>query len=49
MIPDHIKRVFVLGPSHHFYLSNCAVSAQDVYETPLGNLNVRGETVKLAC
>jgi AmmeMemoRadiSam system protein B len=32
------KRVFILGPSHHFYLPGCALTKCDEYETPLGNL-----------
>ncbi|KAG9300777.1 hypothetical protein G9A89_023575 [Geosiphon pyriformis] len=35
-----LKRVFILGPSHHFHLSGCAVSQCTQYETPLGNLNL---------
>ncbi|CAI5719087.1 unnamed protein product [Peronospora destructor] len=35
---DRIKRVFILGPSHHFYLRGCAVSTAHEYETPLGNI-----------
>ncbi|KAI9032304.1 cell motility mediator [Hyaloraphidium curvatum] len=38
--PTSISRVFVLGPSHHFYLDGCAVSACTELETPLGNLQV---------
>ncbi|KAK0526831.1 hypothetical protein OC834_004665 [Tilletia horrida] len=33
-----IKRVFVLGPSHHVYLDGCALSICDEYETPIGAL-----------
>lgn len=32
------KRVFILGPSHHVYLSDCALSSQTHYATPLGDL-----------
>ena len=35
-----IKRVFMLGPSHHFYLDGCALSRCEEYETPIGNLPV---------
>jgi AmmeMemoRadiSam system protein B len=35
---EGIKRIFILGPSHHFYLTKCALSKCDVYETPLGHL-----------
>ncbi|AAS54811.2 AGR321Wp [Eremothecium gossypii ATCC 10895] len=40
------KRVFVLGPSHHFHFRNIAlVSRYTALETPLGNLQVDEETV----
>jgi predicted class III extradiol MEMO1 family dioxygenase len=32
--------VFVLGPSHHVYLRNCALSTQTHYETPVGDLTL---------
>jgi hypothetical protein len=32
------SRVFVLGPSHHVYLTNCALPIMDSYETPIGPL-----------
>ncbi|CCE86512.1 Piso0_005007 [Millerozyma farinosa CBS 7064] len=36
-----VKRVFILGPSHHVYFKNYAqISKYDYYETPLGNLPV---------
>ncbi|KAL4144684.1 hypothetical protein PRNP1_013810 [Phytophthora ramorum] len=40
---DRIKRVFILGPSHHFYLRGCAVSTAHEYETPLGNIVIDHE------
>ncbi|KAK8213684.1 MEMO1 family [Phyllosticta capitalensis] len=42
---SNAKRVFLLGPSHHYYLTGCALSKCDTYETPLGNLKVDTETV----
>ncbi|KAI9008771.1 hypothetical protein CLU79DRAFT_776841 [Phycomyces nitens] len=33
-----IKRVFLLGPSHHTYIEGCALSKFKSYETPLGDL-----------
>ncbi|KAJ7598078.1 hypothetical protein C8J56DRAFT_919136 [Mycena floridula] len=36
--PTGIKRVFILGPSHHLYLDGCALSSCSEYETPIGNL-----------
>ncbi|KAK9693572.1 hypothetical protein K7432_013870 [Basidiobolus ranarum] len=40
---DTIKRVFILGPSHHVYLNGCALSKCHTYETPLGSLTVDKE------
>lgn len=41
-----VKRVFILGPSHHVYFKNVAyLSGVDEYETPLGNLPVDKEIV----
>lgn len=40
-----IRRVFILGPSHHFYLDGCALSRCDAYETPLGDLPLDRSTV----
>ncbi|KAF4125211.1 MEMO1 family protein [Geosmithia morbida] len=39
------KRVFLLGPSHTYYLSGCAVTTFDRYQTPFGALEVDRETV----
>eukprot|EP01089_Gocevia_fonbrunei_P015927 TRINITY_DN4813_c0_g1_i1.p1 TRINITY_DN4813_c0_g1~~TRINITY_DN4813_c0_g1_i1.p1 ORF type:complete len:320 (-),score=44.43 TRINITY_DN4813_c0_g1_i1:66-1025(-) len=44
--PEGIKRVFVLGPSHHYSLSGCALSTQTTYETPLGNLPLDKKTIQ---
>lgn len=45
-----VKRVFILGPSHHMYFKNTAmVSPYDFYETPFGNLPVDTETIKKLC
>ncbi|KAJ2758751.1 hypothetical protein H4S06_002558 [Coemansia sp. BCRC 34490] len=40
-----VRRVFLLGPSHHVYLEKCAVSACDEYETPMGNIRVDRDTI----
>ncbi|KAI5477275.1 UPF0103-domain-containing protein [Pseudohyphozyma bogoriensis] len=40
-----IKRVFILGPSHHAYLDGCALSQCDQYETPVGNLPLDLDTI----
>ena len=39
------KRVFLLGPSHHFYLTNCALSEFAYYSTPLGDLKLDQEVM----
>lgn len=39
------KRVFLLGPSHAYYLSGCALSKHANYATPLGDLVIDEETV----
>jgi len=38
-----IRRVFLLGPSHHVYTPRCSVSACTEYCTPLGNLAIDAE------
>ncbi|KAJ3177613.1 hypothetical protein HDU87_004366 [Geranomyces variabilis] len=35
-----IKRVFILGPSHHYYLESCALSQCSRYATPLGDFDL---------
>ncbi|KAI8970014.1 MEMO1 family [Mycotypha africana] len=42
----NIKRVFILGPSHHAYLPGCALSMCDVYQTPLGDLHLDKAVIK---
>lgn len=39
------QRVFVLGPSHHHYLSGCALSQCTTYATPLGDLQLDLSTI----
>ncbi|WPG97478.1 Hypothetical protein R9X50_00025400 [Acrodontium crateriforme] len=38
------KRIFLLGPSHHHYLTKAALSKCTHYGTPLGNLTIDGDT-----
>ncbi|KAM0258130.1 hypothetical protein ACHAPA_011393 [Fusarium lateritium] len=40
------KRVFVLGPSHTYYLEGCATSTFGKYSTPFGDLVVDQPTVE---
>ncbi|GAA5898163.1 Mho1p [Sporobolomyces salmoneus] len=42
---EPIKRVFVLGPSHHVYVDGCALSRCHSYSTPLGELPLDRETI----
>jgi len=41
-----IKRVFILGPSHHVYLDGCALSRFRAYDTPVGSLPLDLETIE---
>ncbi|KAI7905590.1 MEMO1 family [Cokeromyces recurvatus] len=41
----NIKRVFLLGPSHHAYIDGCCLSKCDVYETPLGDIQLDKEVL----
>ncbi|KAF6037031.1 MEMO1 [Bugula neritina] len=40
IVPSNVKRVFILGPSHHYRLQGCALSRTKEYETPLYNLKL---------
>ncbi|KAI1097878.1 UPF0103-domain-containing protein [Jackrogersella minutella] len=40
------KRVFVLGPSHTYYLRGCALTRFAKYETPFGDLTVDEDVVQ---
>ncbi|CAA7032909.1 unnamed protein product [Microthlaspi erraticum] len=44
--PTNISRIFLLGPSHHFYTPKCALSTATVYKTPIGDLPVDVEMIK---
>ncbi|KAJ2845235.1 hypothetical protein IWW36_004866 [Coemansia brasiliensis] len=43
---ETIKRVFLLGPSHHAYLTKCALSQCTKYATPLGDIQVDTEMIE---
>jgi AmmeMemoRadiSam system protein B len=44
-----IKRIYVLGPSHHVYSTSCMLTLADWLETPVGHLKVdRVEVERLA-
>lgn len=38
--PSRVRRVFILGPSHHVRLSGCALSSCEKYQTPLYDLQI---------
>lgn len=40
------KRIFVMGPSHTYYLKGCALTTFASYETPLGDLAVDAEIIE---
>jgi AmmeMemoRadiSam system protein B len=42
---SRVKRIFLLGPSHHVYSRRCFLSTADAYETPLGPLRIDKELV----
>ena len=42
--PQSVKRVFILGPSHHIRLGGCALSPADTYRTPFYNLTIDRDT-----
>lgn len=41
--PHRIKRIFLLGPSHHVPMPDCALTQVHVYHTPLGDLPIDKE------
>jgi len=42
---SHVKRIFLLGPSHALYLPGCALSKHAKYATPLGDLTIDKATI----
>ncbi|CAB1311709.1 unnamed protein product [Coregonus sp. 'balchen'] len=42
------RRVFILGPSHHVPLSRCALSSAEVYKTPLYDLRIDQNAIKMS-
>lgn len=43
------KRVFLLGPSHHFYLNKIALTKCAKYATPLGDIPIDTESKSRSC
>jgi len=46
MNPSTVKRVFLLGPSHHLYSTKCLLSQAEEYETPFGNIKLDTATIQ---
>lgn len=42
----NIDRVFILGPSHHYYTPGCELSGTSVYATPIGDLTLDLQVMK---
>ena len=40
------KRVFLLGPAHRFYVKGAAFPNADIFETPLGKINLEIEIIE---
>ena len=40
------RRIFLLGPSHTFYLPGCALSSHSYYATPFGNIALDQPTIE---
>lgn len=46
--PSKVKRVFIMGPSHHVYFSGSVMTSKfDAYDTPLGKIPVDKETISV--
>ncbi|XP_022996626.1 protein MEMO1-like [Cucurbita maxima] len=44
--PTNISRIFLLGPSHHYYTPKCALSTATIYQTPVGDLPIDLEVIE---
>ena len=38
--PTKVRRIFLLGPSHHMYSPKCLLSECSEYATPLGSVSI---------
>ncbi|KMZ75764.1 Protein MEMO1 [Zostera marina] len=43
--PANISRVFLLGPSHHYYTTKCALTRTTLYKTPIGDLPIDSDVI----
>eukprot|EP01121_Diplochlamys_sp_Union-15-3_P018877 TRINITY_DN6972_c0_g1_i2.p1 TRINITY_DN6972_c0_g1~~TRINITY_DN6972_c0_g1_i2.p1 ORF type:complete len:313 (-),score=47.74 TRINITY_DN6972_c0_g1_i2:16-897(-) len=46
LVPSNVTRIFVLGPSHHYYLKGCALPELTHYKTPFGNIQLDLKVIK---
>jgi len=44
--PDTVRRIFILGPSHHHYTEGCELTACQIYGTPVGDIKIDTEMIK---
>ena len=42
---DKINRVILIGPSHRFYFTGCALPSADFFATPLGKIPIDTESI----
>eukprot|EP00658_Telonema_sp_P-2_P003558 TRINITY_DN11321_c0_g1_i2.p1 TRINITY_DN11321_c0_g1~~TRINITY_DN11321_c0_g1_i2.p1 ORF type:complete len:116 (-),score=24.84 TRINITY_DN11321_c0_g1_i2:171-518(-) len=42
-----IRRIYLLGPSHHYMSDRCLLSGVELYESPLGAIRVDQEALSL--
>lgn len=42
------SRIFLLGPSHHYYTTKCSLSTATVYQTPVGDLPIDLEGILIS-
>lgn len=45
--PKNYSRVFLLGPSHHMYTTSISLPYGEIYETPIGNIEVDQEIISI--
>lgn len=46
MVPNNIRRVFVLGPSHHYHTKRCELTACQLYSTPVGDIQIDHDVIR---
>lgn len=46
ILPNDIRRIFILGPSHHHYTKICELSRHTTYATPIGPLQLDTDVIR---